>query len=278
MAEYPAIPLWTDAYLGDTQHLTTIEHGAYLLLLIAMWRAGGNLPNDDKRLARITRLGPKQWLRVKDTIWEFFEVSSDSISQRRLTAELTFVRQRSQSASDSAKARWLKDKNSGHAVAMPEACESDAPTPTPTPNIDSPDGESPPGVPPRKKANPDGRKKGTRLDSNWRPDERDLRYASEKGYSAAEIDDLAGGFVQHFANGKGHTQTHISWSRTWQNWVKNSAGFNKPPGFLAGGRSGRVDPGGDPRRAGGLVGAAARILDRDASLSGVGPGAPWDDH
>jgi hypothetical protein len=38
MAEFPALPLWTDAYLGDTRHLSQSEHGAYLLLLITAWR------------------------------------------------------------------------------------------------------------------------------------------------------------------------------------------------------------------------------------------------
>ena len=43
MAEFPALPLWTDAYLGDTTHLTTIEHGAYLLLLMTAWRTADAL-------------------------------------------------------------------------------------------------------------------------------------------------------------------------------------------------------------------------------------------
>lgn len=32
MAEFPALPLWTDAYIGDTAHLTNEEHGVYLRL------------------------------------------------------------------------------------------------------------------------------------------------------------------------------------------------------------------------------------------------------
>lgn len=55
LAEFPSMPLWTEAYLADTGHLTTIEHGAYLLLLITMWRAGGSPPNDDKTL--------REWVR-----------------------------------------------------------------------------------------------------------------------------------------------------------------------------------------------------------------------
>jgi hypothetical protein len=38
MAEYPFLPLWTDAYFADTRHLTLEQHGAYLLLIIEAWR------------------------------------------------------------------------------------------------------------------------------------------------------------------------------------------------------------------------------------------------
>lgn len=77
MAEFPVMPFWTDAYLADTTHLTTLEHGAYLLLLFAMWRAPENrLPNDDRLLARYTEMTPAQWERKKKILMPFFEVSS----------------------------------------------------------------------------------------------------------------------------------------------------------------------------------------------------------
>lgn len=85
MAEFPALPLWTDAYLGDTTHLTTIEHGAYLLLLISMWRAGGSLPDDDKLLARYVRMTPAQWARIKATVRAFFRVDAGAIFSEEMS-------------------------------------------------------------------------------------------------------------------------------------------------------------------------------------------------
>lgn len=140
MAQFPAFPLWTDAYLADTGHLTTIEHGAYMLLLMTMWRAGGSLPNDDKQLARYARMTGPQWARIKPTMMPFFQISSDRITQGRLTDELGIVRQKSERQSNSARAKWRKENNKRHASAyaenanrdMPNACQTDAPISTPT--------------------------------------------------------------------------------------------------------------------------------------------------
>lgn len=128
MAQYPVFPLWTDAYLGDTNHLTTTEHGAYLLLLVTMWRAMGTLPNDDRQLAKFARLTTTQWQRIKPTIMPFFQALPDgTITQGRLTDELGAVRRHSKKQSENARARWLKNNDSSDAEALPNACQTDAP-------------------------------------------------------------------------------------------------------------------------------------------------------
>lgn len=126
MAEHPAMPLWTDAYIGDTNHLSTIEHGAYLLLLICMWRNGGSLPSDDRILARYAKLTAGQWKRIKPMLMPFFKVQDGSITQGRLTDEINAVRQHSKSQSRKAKARWLKTKEQNDAPVEPRESRTDA--------------------------------------------------------------------------------------------------------------------------------------------------------
>lgn len=135
VAEFAALPLWTDAYLGDTQHFGATEHGAYVLLLIASWRIeDGGLPDDDRMLARYTRCTAGQWKRVKPTVMAPWTLCEDGKwRQKRLELERLRVRELSQSQSHKAKAKWLKEHESKHAAAsaghMPERCRNDATVP-----------------------------------------------------------------------------------------------------------------------------------------------------
>lgn len=49
------MPLWIGRYLANTMKLTTAQHGAYLLLLIAYWRNAAPLVDDDDQLRSITK-------------------------------------------------------------------------------------------------------------------------------------------------------------------------------------------------------------------------------
>lgn len=136
MAEFPKFPLWTDAYLGDTTHLTTTEHGAYLLLLITMWRAKDQrLPDDDRLLAKVARLTPTQWARMRSTIRAFFRAEEGFITQSRLTAEASAVRRHTMLQSDKAKAKWRKTNDTTDAAALPDACPQSYSLNTPLPPV-----------------------------------------------------------------------------------------------------------------------------------------------
>ena len=58
---------WMAFYVGDyaknTLKLTTRQHGAYLLLILACWQEGGSVDGDDDTLASITKLSMPDWLQ-----------------------------------------------------------------------------------------------------------------------------------------------------------------------------------------------------------------------
>ena len=143
MAEYPNMPLWTDAYIGDTAHLTNEEHGVYLRLLMFAWRSPGCcLPDDDKRLALMVGVTPKKWAALRPVISQFWRVGDGRWTQKRLTAEREKVQGRSEKGEAAAEARWrpkaLKNNKPQHANAslehgpehMPQPCP---PSPSPYP-------------------------------------------------------------------------------------------------------------------------------------------------
>ena len=66
------MPLFIGDYLADTSDLSAQEHGAYLLLLMTMWRRGGWLPSHGDRLARIAAVSADRWPAVWEVISGFF--------------------------------------------------------------------------------------------------------------------------------------------------------------------------------------------------------------
>ena len=137
------MPLWIGAYLADTMKLTTIQHGAYLLLLIAYWRERGPLANDDDELRSITKLERSEWKRIRPVLEKFFKVADGVWWHKRVEAEIAAADKRSKQASEkaakAAEARWGKgDKQPpSNAPSMPEALPEhvldDCPPPSPLP-------------------------------------------------------------------------------------------------------------------------------------------------
>jgi uncharacterized protein YdaU (DUF1376 family) len=78
------MPIYIGDYLADTGHLTTTQHGAYLLLIMHYWRKR-ELPADDKQLAAIAKLPLRIWLDSKETIQAFFH---DGWKHERIEEEL----------------------------------------------------------------------------------------------------------------------------------------------------------------------------------------------
>lgn len=84
----PYLPLYVGDYLKDTGFLTVEQHGAYCLLLMRMWSAGGELPNDEAKLARLLGLSVKKWRPIWAALLGYFIVSDSVLTHKRVTEEL----------------------------------------------------------------------------------------------------------------------------------------------------------------------------------------------
>lgn len=112
MSKPSHIPLFVDAYLKDTTHLTTEAHGAYFLLMMAAWvREGCSLPNDERRLAACAKMSVKDWRIIASDVLELWTVEGDSIYQKRLRKEWHYVKEKSAKNKRNAALRWDRERN-----------------------------------------------------------------------------------------------------------------------------------------------------------------------
>jgi uncharacterized protein YdaU (DUF1376 family) len=131
------MPLAIGDYLADTSHLSTIEHGAYLLLLMHYWRKGP-LPNDLGKIAQIAKLAPDAWSIAQGLLAEFFKLHDDGLyHQKRSDREIEKWQSKRLKAKEKARkaahARW-QDNAPSNAQAMLGSCPLPSPShkrPTP---------------------------------------------------------------------------------------------------------------------------------------------------
>ncbi|PWD04097.1 DUF1376 domain-containing protein [Pseudomonas amygdali pv. lachrymans] len=89
MAALPYMQFYVADYLADTSHLTTEEHGAYMLLLFNYWQTGKALPK--QRLHRIARIPSDQWPEIESVLSEFFEDSGEAWIHLRVERDIETV-------------------------------------------------------------------------------------------------------------------------------------------------------------------------------------------
>lgn len=125
------MPLYVADYLADTGHLSTVEHGAYMLLIMHYWQNSG-LPQEDAKLARIARMPLRDWQAIRDTIADLF---ADGWRHKRIDAELSraseVTSKRSAAGKAGASARY--GKRTTEAIANAEQTNRQPPSPSPSP-------------------------------------------------------------------------------------------------------------------------------------------------
>lgn len=248
MAALPYMQLYVADYLADTMHLTTEEHGAYLLLIFNYWQTGKPIPK--KRLARVARLSNDRWTAVEDSLSEFFYDNGTEWVHKRIEADLAMVEeaqaQRAAAGKASAEARKrakstkkkreINDRSTTVEEPLqrkpnenPTNKDTDTDTDSNNPPM-SPQGEAKPESsttdPPPEKP---GRKRKTQIPEDFTlTDERRRKavaYWHERGrYDLNPDSEFAEFMSYHRARGS----TMANWDAAWQTWYARTVKYTRP--------------------------------------------------
>lgn len=143
MSAFPSLPLFTDAWVADTKHLSRLERGTYHDLIVLMWRSPEcRVPNDDEWLSR--RMGmtlDEVKNELRPIIAEFMQTDGNWLFQKRLRKEFDWCKKNSRQRSDAAKSRWSKEKT-------PSKRNANTDTPRNAPILSYPTNKMPPAAAP----------------------------------------------------------------------------------------------------------------------------------
>jgi uncharacterized protein YdaU (DUF1376 family) len=126
------MPLVIGDYLKDTTRLTTEQHGAYLLLIMAYWVDGPPLDDDDE-LAAVTKMDVKTWRKNRPKLVRFFRIEKGVWRHKRIDAELERWAEKKAlyvaRAAAGGRAKAAKSSASSTPQALLKGCLKGAPQP-----------------------------------------------------------------------------------------------------------------------------------------------------
>jgi uncharacterized protein YdaU (DUF1376 family) len=244
MAEFPGLTIWTDAWIADTVHLTRLERGLYMDMLILCWRTPGcRMPNEVDWIAARLRCSQDEIPILKWLIAEFMTSDGNWVWQKRLRKEFEYVRKQSANQSARAKSRWEKDKKNPRAYANTHT-PAYAPTPTPTPSkkgtvlenrdnlstslareAESASQSSSPTTP-KAKLNGKGNghtSRGSRLPDEWEPEIVDNAVGYDLGMSEDKARLEFAKFGDYWRSQPGAKGLKLDWNATFRNWLRKAA-------------------------------------------------------
>jgi uncharacterized protein YdaU (DUF1376 family) len=251
-------PIGIADYLADTQHLSTIQHGAYLLLMMTMRRHGAWLPNDETKLARICKMSVAKWRQIAPDIMALLIEKDGKITQKRVLADvekqMKAVTQNRINGAAGGHAKALKNKDVDLATAKAAPAQRQPASDSPLTHLKNNIDES--QVKKKVRAKSD---KGERLPSDWVPKETHYAKGAEFGFDRRRVDFFAER-MRNWAGANAHRAVarKSNWDQAFHNWLSDKAEKEGSPNAKAQGAS--------PHTKVGFSGVAARLRHR-------GPGA-----
>lgn len=145
MAEFPAMPLWTDRLTAKCHHLSDAEYGLYIRIIVLMWQAPEQrLPYDAAWLGRkFSRSSAEVEATIFPLVAEFCTLISGGkfFTQKTVREQFDYLKTKREKQSIRSKARWDKEKDVSRGNAAPHnsgnaAIGNALSTPTPTPILE----------------------------------------------------------------------------------------------------------------------------------------------
>lgn len=132
MSDSPWFRFYPGDYFAKTGRLTTIENGAYCLLMFHYYTTGP-LPNNDDDLATLAKCSKKQWSRVKPRIWSYFMEENGVLHNSRCDEEIErrkyVIEQKKAAGSIGGKAKHTLQQTLEHTLQRQSSIRPSEPEP-----------------------------------------------------------------------------------------------------------------------------------------------------
>lgn len=121
MSEAPFYQIDVNEHLVDTMHISLEAEAVYTRIKLFLWKSGGEMRFDDKKIAMMCRITQARFLKIWEEISSMFSLCDGMIFDEKMQEKLQKISEKSQKNSRNGslggKAKSLRNNNTGLANA-----------------------------------------------------------------------------------------------------------------------------------------------------------------